>query len=156
MQPKLEGYDYLIQRQLRPEARMDIIHDLMERGIVPTSMIDISDGLASEVMHLGKNSGVGFRVYEDKLPIDKETFDTAYEFKIDSTTCAMNGGEDYELLFTISQEDHEKLKDHADIHFIGYAQPASEGFELATKGGNIVPIRAQGWDHMPKGDQSSG
>ncbi|MCA6077918.1 thiamine-phosphate kinase [Fulvivirga sedimenti] len=150
MQPKLEGYDYLMQRQLRPEARMDIIHELRGLQIVPTSMIDISDGLASEVFHLGSQSGVGFRVYEDKLPIDKVTYDTAYEFKIDATTCALNGGEDYELLFTISQSDFEKIKDHADIHLIGHAQKASAGFELATKGGNLVPIQAQGWNHMKK------
>ncbi|MEJ2006076.1 MAG: thiamine-phosphate kinase [Cyclobacteriaceae bacterium] len=148
MQPKLEGYDYLIQRQLRPEARKDIIHELRERKIVPTSMIDISDGLASEVFHLAGKSKVGFRIFEDKIPLDKITYDTAIEFKIDSTTCAMNGGEDYELLFTISQEDHEKLKDHPDIHFIGYAQASKEGIELATKGGNIVPIEAQGWSHL--------
>ena len=156
MQPRLEGYDYLMQRQLRPEARMDIVHDLRDRKIIPTSMIDISDGLASEIFHLGKQSGVGFRIFEDKIPVDKATYDTAYEFKIDSTTCALNGGEDYELLFTISQEDHERLKDHPDIHFIGYAQPESEGFQLVTKGENLVPIQAQGWNHMRSGDQSSG
>jgi thiamine-monophosphate kinase len=150
MQPKLEGYDYLMQRQLRPEARMDIIHELRGLQIVPTSMIDISDGLASEVFHLGSQSGVGFRVYEDKLPVDKITYDTALEFKIDATTCALNGGEDYELLFTISQSDYEKIKDHADIHLIGHAQKAAAGFELATKGGNLVPIQAQGWNHMKK------
>jgi len=148
MQPRLEGYDYLIQRQLRPEARMDIIHELREKAVIPSGMIDISDGLASELFHLSKNSSVGFRIFEDKIPLDKITYDTAIEFKIDSTTCALNGGEDYELLFTISQEDHEKLKDHPDIHFIGYAQAAPEGVELATKGGNIVPIKAQGWTHL--------
>ncbi len=150
MQPKLEGYDYLMQRQLRPEARMDIIHELKGLQILPTSMIDISDGLASEIFHLGTQSGVGFRVYEDKIPIDKVTYDTAYEFKIDATTCALNGGEDYELLFTISQDDYEKIKDHPDIHLIGHAQKATDGFELATKGGNLVPIEAQGWNHMKK------
>ena len=148
MQPRLEGYDYLIQRQLRPEARMDVIHELKERDIVPTSMIDISDGLASELFHLAEHSKIGFRIFEDKIPIDKVTYDTAIEFKIDSTTCALNGGEDYELLFTISQDDQEKLKDHPDIHFIGYAQPKKEGIELATKGGNIVPVQAQGWTHL--------
>jgi thiamine-monophosphate kinase len=156
MQPRLEGYDYLIQRQLRPEARMDIIHELREKKIVPNAMIDISDGLASEVIHLGESSNVGFRLFEDKLPIDRITYHTAIEFKIDSTTCMMNGGEDYELLFTIPQEEHEKIKDHPDIHFIGYAQSGSKGFELATKGGNIIPITAQGWNHMPGANQSSG
>ncbi len=148
MQPKIDSYQYVVQRQLRPEARMDVIHELRELKLVPTSMIDISDGLASELFHLSKHSGVGFRIYEDKLPIDKETYDTAYEFKLDPTTCALNGGEDYELLFTISQEDYEKVKDHPDIHFIGQATDQSGTVDMVTKGENVVPLRAQGWNHM--------
>ena len=148
MQPQLENYQYVVQRQLRPEARMDIIHELREKELIPTSMIDISDGLASEIFHLKEQSGVGFRIFEDKLPIDKETYDTAYEFKLDATTCALNGGEDYELLFTISQDDYEKVKDHPDIHFIGQATDVPDVVDMVTKGENIVPLQAQGWNHM--------
>lgn len=148
MQPQLEKYDYIVQRQLKPDARMDIIHELAELKIKPSSMIDISDGLASELMHLSKKSNVGVAIYEDKLPIDKQTYDTAYEFKIDPTTCALNGGEDYELLFTISQDDFEKLKNHRDIHFIGYVHELEKGNVMQSKNGNTVPIQAQGWDHL--------
>lgn len=148
MQPQLEKYDYIVQRQLKPDARMDIIHELAELNIKPSAMIDISDGLASELMHLSKHSDVGVAIYEDKLPIDKQTYDTAYEFKIDPTTCALNGGEDYELLFTISQDDFEKLKNHRDIHFIGYVHEKEKGNVMQSKSGNTVPIQAQGWDHL--------
>lgn len=150
MQPQLDKYEYTVGRQLRPEARMDIIHELNDHKVVPTSMIDISDGLASEVIHLSKNSGVGFKIYEDKLPLDKQTYDTAVEFKVGPTTAAMNGGEDYELLFTISQEDFEKLKKHPDIHFIGHVQEEKENI-LISKEGNVHPIQAQGWSHFKKG-----
>ena len=148
MQPRLAGYDYLVQRQLRPEARMDIIHELRNKEIVPSSMIDISDGLASEIFHLSRRSRVGFRIFEEHIPIDQVTMDAAYEFKLDPTTCALNGGEDYELLFTIKQEDHEKLRMHPDIHFIGHAQPISMGNQMVTKGENIVSLQAQGWQHL--------
>ena len=111
-------------------------------------MIDISDGLASELFHLAKQSDVGFFIYEDKLPIDKQTYDTAVEFNIDPITAVMNGGEDYELLFSISQDDFEKLKTHQDIHFIGYAAEKEKGINLVTKNQNVVPIKAQGWDHF--------
>jgi thiamine-monophosphate kinase len=150
MQPSLDRYKYIVQRQLKPVARMDIVHELAELNVIPKGMIDISDGLASELHHLAKQSNVGFSIYEDKLPIDKQTYDTAAEFKIDPTTCVMNGGEDYELLFTIAQADFEKLKTHPDIHFIGYAHEASKGINLVTKGSNVVPIEAQGWDHFGK------
>ncbi len=148
MQPQLEEFQYIVQRQLRPEARMDIIHELRDKELVPTSMIDISDGLVSEIFHLGKQSGTGFRIYEDKIPLDKETYDTAYQFKLDPTTCALNGGEDYELLFTISQDDYEKVKDHPDIHFIGQATENKDLFDMVTKGENVVPLEAQGWNHL--------
>jgi thiamine-monophosphate kinase len=147
-QPDLEKYQYIVQKQLKPKARTDIVHELVELDIVPTSMMDVSDGLASELLHLSKNSKVGFNVYEDKLPIDKQTYDTAVEFNVGPVTCVMNGGEDYELLFTIRQEDHEKLKKHPDIHFIGYAQDLSKGVNLVTKSEQVVPVQAQGWNHF--------
>ena len=148
MQPKLDDYEYVVGRQLKPEARMDIIHELKELNIVPTSMIDISDGLASELMHLSRNSGLGLRVFEEQLPIDNQTYETAVEFNLDPITCALNGGEDYELLFTISQKDHEKLKKHADIHFVGHMEKSDNGAGLVTKGGNWVQLEAQGWNHF--------
>lgn len=149
MQPDLEKYEYVVSRQLKPEARMDIIHDLAEGGIIPTSMIDISDGLASELLHLSNNSNVGVRIYEDKIPIDNETFDTAaLEFKVDPVTCALNGGEDYELLFTIKQADFEKVKNHPDIQFIGYVHEDPKQNFMQSKLGTIVPLSAQGWDHF--------
>ncbi|MDN3671244.1 thiamine-phosphate kinase, partial [Echinicola jeungdonensis] len=127
MQPQLEKYAYVTGRQLRPDARMDIIHELRDLNVVPTSMIDISDGLASELFHICKQSGVGVRIYEDKLPIDKQTYDSAVEFGLDPITCVLNGGEDYELLFTIKQEDFDKLEKHPDVHFIGHVTKSEEG-----------------------------
>ncbi len=150
MQPQLEKYDYIVGRQLRPQARMDIIHELDELGVVPTSMIDISDGLGSELLHLSRASSLGVRIFEDKLPIDKQTYDTGYELGIDATTAALNGGEDYELLFTIRENDLEKLKNHADIHFIGDMQSLKDGNIMVTKGENVVSIKAQGWDHYSR------
>ncbi len=148
MQPKLDKYQYIVQRQLKPEARMDIIHELREKKIVPTAMIDVSDGLASELLHIANDSKVSIRVFEENLPIDKITYDTAVEFNLDPVTFVMNGGEDYELLFTISQEDFETLKNHPDIHFIGFVQNKKEKNTLVTKGGNEVSIQAQGWRHL--------
>ncbi len=148
MQPQLEGKDYLIQRQLKPQARMDIVYELRELGVQPTAMMDISDGLASEILHICKSSSVGATVYEDKLPIDGVTYTTAVEIQLDPTTCALNGGEDYELLFTIGQNDYEKLKNHPDVFFIGYINEASKGINLITKNENRVPVRAQGWVHF--------
>jgi thiamine-monophosphate kinase len=149
MQPALEKYEYLVGRQLKSIARTDIIFELEELGVKPTSMIDISDGLASELFHIAKNSGVGVRIYEDKIPVDELTFNTAaLEFKIDPITTALNGGEDYELLFTISQADFEKVKNHADIHMIGYVHEKKNELTMVTKGGNVVPLQAQGWNHF--------
>lgn len=148
MQPSLEKYEYMVGRQLKPEARTDIVFDLEEAGVKPTSMIDVSDGLASELFHLSRHSEVGIRVYEDKVPIDHMTFETAVEFKLDPITCALNGGEDYELLFTIRQEDQEKIKKHPDIHMIGYVHDRKNERVMITKQGNAVPLRAQGWDHF--------
>ncbi|EMR01544.1 thiamine-phosphate kinase [Cesiribacter andamanensis] len=146
--PEIGNYKYIVQRQLRPEARMDVVHELRELGVVPTAMIDVSDGLASELLHLARQSGMGLQVYEENLPIDKMTYDTAVEFGLDPITCVMNGGEDYELLFTIRQEDHEKVKAHADIHFIGYATELAGQAHLITKGGSVVPLKAQGFNHF--------
>jgi thiamine-monophosphate kinase len=147
-QPQLEEYQYVVQRQLKPIARMDIIHELAEFGVVPTAMIDISDGLASECLHLSKNSGVGIQIYEDKLPYDRQTYETAVEFNIDPITATLNGGEDYELLFTIKQEDYSKLEKHEDIHFIGHIHPIEKGTVLVTKNDNEVELTAQGWNHL--------
>lgn len=148
MQPKLDKYPYVVGRQLRPQARMDIIHELGDLGIVPTSMIDVSDGLASDLFHLCKQSGLGAAIYEDKFPIDKEAYETAAEFSLDPNTCALNGGEDYELLFTITQEDFEQIKNHDSIHTIGYMQEASKGKAMVTRSGNVVELKAQGWKHF--------
>ena len=150
MQPKLTDYEYPIQRQLKPMARMDIVHGLRELNIVPTSMIDISDGLASELLHIGKSSGVGIKIFEENLPIENKVYEVAIEFSIDPTTCILNGGEDYELLFTISQDDFKKIEKHPDIHFIGYIQSVSEENVLVTKERNVVPLTAQGWTHFRK------
>jgi thiamine-monophosphate kinase len=147
-QPQLEGKDYVVKRQLKPEARMDIVYELAGLGILPTSMIDISDGLASELLHLCTRSGTGAVIFEDKLPIDGETYNTAAEFNIDPVTCALNGGEDYELLFTIRQEDFPKLKNHPDVFFVGYMTNQPKDIHLITKGENKIPIRAQGWTHF--------
>jgi thiamine-monophosphate kinase len=111
-------------------------------------MIDVSDGLASELFHLSRNSGVGVRIYEDKVPIDHLAYETAIEFKLDPITCALNGGEDYELLFTINKDDQEKIKKHPDIHMIGYVHDRKDQNVMVTKQGNIVPLKAQGWDHL--------
>lgn len=148
MQPKLEGYEYIVGRQLRPEARMDIVYELREMNILPTAMIDVSDGLASDLMHICTQSGMGAVIYEDNLPFDQESLKTAAEFKLDIITCVMNGGEDYELLFSIRQKDFEKLKNHPDIHFIGHIQEVDKGINLVTKNEKIVPLQAQGWNHF--------
>jgi thiamine-monophosphate kinase len=148
MQPGLDKYEYIVGRQLKPEARTDIVYDLEEAGVKPTSMIDVSDGLASELLHISRNSGVGIRIYEDKVPIDHLAFETAIEFNLDPITCALNGGEDYELLFTIDQSQQEKIKNHPDIHMIGYVHERKSENVMITKQGNAVPLRAQGWDHF--------
>ncbi len=148
MQPKLENYQYLVQRQLKPKARMDIIHELNELGVVPTAMMDISDGLASELLHMSKASGVGMKIFEENLPMDGLAYDTAVEFQIDTAACILNGGEDYELLFTIDQKDHAKLEKHRDIHFIGFVQDLELGNVLISKQQNEVALTAQGFKHF--------
>jgi thiamine-monophosphate kinase len=148
MQPDLDGYDYVLERQLKPEARVDILVKLKEAGIKPTAMIDISDGLASEVLHLAKDSGLGCRIFENKLPVDVVTGDVAAEFRIDPTTAAMNGGEDYELLFTVNINDFDKVKEMPGIHVIGHMLEKAEGEYLISNGGSLYPIEAQGFNHM--------
>ncbi len=148
MQPDLDGYDYVLERQLKPEARVDILEKLKEAGIKPTAMIDISDGLASEVLHLAKDSGLGCRIFENKLPVDVVTGDVAAEFRIDPTTAAMNGGEDYELLFTVNINDFDKVKEMPGIHVIGHMLEKAEGEYLISNGGSLYPIEAQGYNHM--------
>ena len=147
-QPELEGKDYVVQKQLKPVARMDVIHELKELGVKPTAMIDISDGLASEILHICSSSNLGAVIYEDKLPIDPITYEAAREFDLDPLTCMMNGGEDYELLLTIRQEDYEKVRNHPDLSFIGYMKEKEAGVNLVTKGGNLYPVKAQGWVHF--------
>ena len=148
MQPQLDKYSYIVGRQLRPKARMDVIHELRDLGILPTAMIDISDGLASEIFHLCKQSQKGACIYEDKLPIEKQTFETAAEFSMDPNTAALNGGEDYELLFTIDQKDFEKMKNHDDITTIGYMHAPDLGKVMVTNNKNTIELTAQGWIHF--------
>jgi len=145
IQPDLEGKDYIIERQLKPEARKDIVELLKEKAIYQTSMIDISDGLASEILHICKQSDKGCRIYEDKIPIDPMTYDTAREFGLDPTVCTLSGGEDYELLFTIPQNSYDLVKGLLDISIIGHITEVSAGCKLITKSGNEHDIKAQGW-----------
>lgn len=147
MQPELEEKQYLVERLLKPEARTDVIYELRELGVHPTSMIDISDGLASEIMHICKQSGVGVNIYEDKLPVEDLTFLTASELNLSPITAAMNGGEDYELLFTIKQSDFDKIKNSAYITPIGF-MTESKNYELILKSGTRAEIQAQGWVHL--------
>ena len=149
IQPDLEGKDYIIERQLKPEARKDIIDLLKDIGIKPTAMIDISDGLASEILHICKQSNKGCNLYEDKIPLDPMTYETAREFNLDPTVCALSGGEDYELLFTIRQADYEKIKLQMDITIIGHITEASAGCNLVTRTGVVHTIKAQGWNAFP-------
>lgn len=148
MQPQLDEYDYVLERQLKPEPRRDITQLLKDLDILPTSMIDISDGLASDIMHICKQSKKGCSLFEDKIPIDHQTSSTALEFGIDPIICALNGGEDYELLFTIKQSDFEKLKENPLISVIGYITEQVAGNNLITKDGKVIPLNAQGWDAL--------
>ncbi len=148
MQPDLEGMDYILERQLKPEARKDIAKMLQGINVKPTAMIDVSDGLASDLMHICKGSGLGCQIYTDKLPIDPVTINVAAEFKIDPHTAVMNGGEDYELLFTIPADNFEKIKDINGIAVIGHTTEAAAGMNLVTTDGKSIPIQAQGWDGL--------
>lgn len=148
IQPDLEGFDYLLERQLKPEARKDVIGFLKVLGVKPTAMIDISDGLASELFHICKSSNVGVNIYDEKLPIDSKVSTTAIDFNIDPTTCVLNGGEDYELLFTVSQEDYDKIKGNPHMTVIGHVTSASSGKYLIDKQGSAIELKAQGWNHF--------
>jgi thiamine-monophosphate kinase len=152
MQPNLEDFDYILERQLKPEARADVIEILKDLKVKPTAMIDISDGLASEIKHICKHSDLGCTVFEEKIPIDLQTYDTARSFEMDPSMYALNGGEDYELLFTIKQEDYEIIKEVKQISVIGFMSDKSEGINLITKSGPVVEIKAQGWDHLKGGN----
>lgn len=145
-QPELEKYTYLVERQLKPEARKDLKPLLEELEVVPTSMIDISDGLSSEIIHICKQSKVGCNLYEDKIPLDPQVISTCEEFNMDSTTIALSGGEDYELLFTIKQEDFLKVKANPHISVIGHMTKESEGMHLITRANTKIPLIARGWD----------
>ena len=146
MQPALpEERAYLIGRQLRPDGRTDIIHELRDLDIIPTAMIDIADGLASELLHLCTQSGTGAVIFDDNIPLDDQTYLAAEEFKISPITAALNGGEDYELLFTVKPQEFDKLKNHSRITAVGYMTNTPDQIVLATKAGQQTPIRAQGW-----------
>lgn len=148
VQPDLEGESYVIGRLLKPEARKDIVEFFSANEIVPTSMMDISDGLSSEILHICKESRLGCVLHEEKIPIAEQTRKAAFKFEIDPTACALSGGEDYELLFTIAQEDYEKLVLNEQISVVGYMTDESEGAHIITKGGGRHAITAQGWNHL--------
>ena len=147
-QPDLDAYTYLIERQLKPEARTDIRTLLHALDIQPTAMIDVSDGISSEIMHLCKQSNVGCNLYEDKLPLDPQFISVCEEFNIDSTTIAINGGEDYELLFTIAITDFDKIKGNPNFTIIGHITEPNEGTHLITRANTKIPLKARGWNAL--------
>ncbi|WP_454987348.1 thiamine-phosphate kinase [Capnocytophaga leadbetteri] len=150
-QPDIEMYSYILERQLKPEARKDIPPLLKELGVKPTAMMDVSDGLSSEILHICTQSGVGCRLYEDKIPLDPQVISTCEEFNLDSTTIALSGGEDYELLFTIKQADYDKIKGNPHFSVIGYITDKNEGVNLITRSGQSIPIIARGWNALTNG-----
>lgn len=152
IQPDLEGKDYIVERQLKPEARKDIVELFDIYAIQPNAMIDVSDGLASEILHICKASKVGCKLYEEKIPIDPMTYETAREFGLDPTVCALSGGEDYELLFTVPQDQYDKIKNQLDITIIGHITEENAGCEMISKSGNVHPISAQGWNAFRSND----
>jgi thiamine-monophosphate kinase len=145
MQPDLTGNEYVLQRQLKPEARKDVIETLAALKVKPTSMIDVSDGLSSEILHLSEHSKVGFRVMEEKIPVDPNVYRLCEEFELNTTTVALSGGEDYELLFTIDIKDHDKIKGNPNMTVIGYATDLAEGNNLLTRDNQVIKLKAQGW-----------
>ena len=153
VQPELEGYDYLLQRQLKPEPRAEIIEFFHKENISPTAMIDISDGLSSEILHICEQSGTGCKLFADHIPVDPETERLAAEFNITPLVAALNGGEDYELVFTISPGEYVKVKDHKQIKTIGHITARKDGCNLITHDGLLVPLQAQGWDAYSKRPQ---
>ncbi len=148
MKPQLDGYEYILARQLRPVARVDMQKKFEDLGVKPTSMIDVSDGLSSEVKHICKASGVGVRIYEERIPLDSETKAMAEEFHMNPLVAALNGGEDYELLFTVPLADHDKIRNHPDITVIGHVVDATEGTKIITTGGSEIELTAQGWNPL--------
>lgn len=148
VQPDLEGESYVIGKLLKPEARKDIIEFFATQNITPTSMMDISDGLSSEILHICNESNLGCVLYEEKIPVAEEMKKAAFKFEIDPTACALSGGEDYELLFTISQNDYEKLVLNEQISVVGYMTEPEQGAHIITKGGGKHTITAQGWNHL--------
>jgi thiamine-monophosphate kinase len=150
LQPDLEGKDYILERQLKPEARQDIIDLFKKINLQPTSMIDVSDGLSSETLHICSQSKVGIDLYEEKIPIDPLTFNTALEFNLDPTLCALSGGEDYELLFTIDINDYEKVKNIREFTVIGHITNESKGYNMIAKAGTVHELKAQGWNALNK------
>jgi thiamine-monophosphate kinase len=150
VQPDLESQAYIIGKLLKPEARKDIIEFFAEKNITPTAMIDVSDGLSSDIMHICKQSELGCVLYEDKIPIHEEARQYAYKLELDPTACALSGGEDYELLFTLSQSDYDKLVLNEQISVIGYMTEASEGEHIITRCGNKHKLVAQGWNHLKR------
>jgi len=150
MQPDLHGSEYVLERQLKPEARMDIVKMFKEMDLVPTSMIDVSDGLSSELLHLAKASNLGLQVYEEKIPCDPTVMTIAEEFKLNGVTCALNGGEDYELLFTVAQKDYDKIKANPNMTVIGYMVDKSSGTNLVSHDAKVFPLAAQGWTAYDK------
>lgn len=148
LQPQWENQAYIIGKLLKPDARKDIIEFFEEKEITPTAMMDISDGLSSEILHICKQSELGCVIYEDKIPIHEEARQFAYTLQLDPTACALSGGEDYELLFTLSQNDYDKIKLNEQISVIGYTTEATEGTTILTRGGNKHPLVAQGWNHL--------
>ena len=148
IQPDLDGHDYLLERQLKPEARKDVIQILKELEVKPTAMIDISDGLASEIMHICKASEVGCTIYDERIPLDAKTSIAAIEFNVDPVTTALNGGEDYELLFTIKQEDYDKVVSNPNFTVIGHIADKASGVNLVDKNGSHIALKAQGWNHF--------
>ena len=146
--PKFEGKEYLVERQLKPEARRDIIEELAKAGIVPTAMMDVSDGLSSELLHICKQSNVGCRVYEDRIPIDYQTAIMAEELGMNLVTAALNGGEDYELLFTVPLHYHEQIEKLTGVKLIGHITKADLGCAMITRDGTEIPLRAQGWNPL--------
>ena len=148
-QPEFAGREYLLERFLKPEARRDIIEALRKAGIVPTSMMDISDGLSSELLHICKASQVGCRLYEERIPLDYQTASAAEDLNLNVSTCALNGGEDYELLFTVPLDYHEKVENLEDVKIIGHITDADEGAIMVARGGSEMTLKAQGWQHEP-------
>jgi len=146
IQPDLENESYVIGRFLKPEARKDIVEFFEQNKMIPTAMMDLSDGLSSDILHICRQSNLGCRIHEDKIPIADETRNAAFKFSLDPTMCALNGGEDYELLFTVNQEDYDKINTNSQISVVGYMTEAEEKTKLITKGGNTVDIVAQGWN----------